>query len=373
LFFYNDIAKPGVMPTLKRSEILQAGVSHMAKECDALKTTLSTDDSDADDDAKSRKATLIKRIDLLTQSIAKDQDSLASSIRVEAKRETTPKRRRMEVASMPEDLDLDKQVDESKVSHNHCVENQNTNVLKNDGAQVFSEVIQSMSHSVDTFVRVGKVPRQIRDGTSQVNSKPFAFIKVEVSQPAAKNRMHLIAWGSLANSMQQQLLGLEDSVVRIRHAKYDYAKKFEEHQIKLHEKTTFEKVCDKNILEAFDSNGLPETSISKIGECRALSRINVKGYVRSCDESPNGPSTNASYWRNFDLSDATGCLVKGMAWGSSATIAWIPNVTVEMFNVSVRKTDERIQVDESSVIIFKDQYDLGLTMPAFFKSVVWQP
>ena len=97
----------------------------------------------------------------------------------------------------------------------------------------------------------------------------------------------------------------------------------------------------------------------------------MKGYGRSCDDVPNGPSTNASYWRNFELSDASGALVKGMAWGVLATQTWVTDVTVEMFNVSVRKGDERIQLDEASVIVFKEQYDLSATKPVFFRSVVW--
>ena len=63
--------------------------------------------------------------------------------------------------------------------------------------------------------------------------------------------------------------------------------------------------------------------------------------------------------------------MKGMAWGLLATQKWTTDVTVEMFNVSVRKSDERIQLDEASVIVFKDHYDLSPTKPVFFKPVVW--
>ena len=183
--------------------------------------------------------------------------------------------------------------------------------------------------------------------------------------------MHLIAWASLATTMQQHLLSLEDCVVRVRNAKYEFVKKYQEHQIKLNEKTIFERVKDKTILDTFESHCVPETMIKKIGECAQWSRVNLKGYVKTCDDKPNGPSANASYWRNFEVSDASGNVVKGMAWGSLATDPWTLNVTVEMFNVSVRKADERIQLDDMSVIIFKNSYDLSLSMPAFFKPVVW--
>ena len=367
----SSLSKPGVEATSKRSEILQAGVTFMSQECATMKSKLADADGVEDDD-ETVKVTLNKHLELLTQSIVNDQKALVIAERAEGKRASTPKRRKLGESSSPDLLDFALEVPEVKVSQNTFNENDNIMALKIDGAQVFSEVIQSMSNSVDTYTRIGKVPRQVRDGTSQSNSKPFSFIKVEVSQPAAKHRMHLIAWGNLAMQLQQQLLGFEDKVVRIRNGKYDYAKKFEEHQIKLSERTTFEEVRDPQILQAFDTNSVPEASIGKIGEYRNLSRINLKGYVRSCDDSPNGPSSNASYWRNFDLSDSSGSLVKGMAWGSPATIDWTPNVTVEMFNVSVRKSDERIQVDDSSIIIFKDRYDLSSPMPTFFKPVIWQ-
>jgi len=113
--------------------------------------------------------------------------------------------------------------------------------------------------------------------------------------------------------------------------------------------------------------------ICRIGDSRNFSHINIKGYVKTCDENPNGPSSNGSYWRNFELSDASGWIVKGMAWGSIATDSWTSDVTVEMFGVSVRKSEERIQLDESSVVIFHDRYDLGDSFPRLFKPVVWQP
>ena len=164
---------------------------------------------------------------------------------------------------------------------------------------------------------------------------------------------------------------MQDVVVRLRKAKYEFVKKYDEHQIKINEKTVFEKVVDDDILAAFEANVVPETSIGKIGEYKQYNRINVKGYVRTCDEIPNGPSANASYWRNFELADASGSLVKGMAWGLLATQKWSTDVTVEMFNVSVRKVDERIQLDEASVILFKEHYDLSPTKLVFFKPVVW--
>ena len=263
------------------------------------------------------------------------------------------------------------QLDETKMTQKPCNDNPDMKVLKHDGGQLLSEVIQTMSHNVDLHVKLGKVPRQLRDGTSQANSKSFVFLKVEICQPSAQCRMHVIAWGALANRLHKELLGYEDCVVRIRNAKYEYVKKYEEHQIKLNEKSTIEKVNDKAILAVFETHSVPEMQISRIGECRNLSHINVKGYVKTCDENPNGPSSNASYWRNFELSDASGWLVKGMAWGSWATCSWASDVTVEMFSVSVRKSEERIQVDESSVVIFHDRYDLSDSKPTFFKPVVW--
>jgi len=60
-----------------------------------------------------------------------------------------------------------------------------------------------------------------------------------------------------------------------------------------------------------------------------------------------------------------------MAWGSLVSCSWTLDVAEEMFSVSVRKSEERIQLDESSVIIFHDRYDLGDSKSTFFKSVIW--
>ena len=349
----------------KRSESLSAGLAYLKQRLEMESTALSNEE-DKETSDENLKTEITKRIGVLKESIVKEDLALTRSLRVEEKMQNTPKRRKIEspdaaMSQFIKEEEPDKTTDDSL----------KVDVLKTDGAQVFSEIIQTMAHDVDVFVQIGKVPLQVREGTAQGTAKSFSFIKFEIFQPQAKVRMHVMTWGNLAHSLHAQLISMQDKVVRLRGAKYEFVKKYEEHQLKINEKTVFEKVLDNNILAAFESNVVQETSISKIGECKQYSRINVKGYVRTCDDSPQGPSTNASYWRNFELADASGSCVKGMAWGLIATQKWTTDVTVEMFNVSVRKSDERIQLDEASVIVFKDHYDLSPTKPVFFKPVVW--
>jgi len=353
-------------PSPKCSEILQAGVDRMKQLRDTSQQKLSSKEDEENINADS-KAEIRNLIDFLTKSIDTAETALANSLCVEEKMQSTLKRRKLENLALCEMT----QLDEPKMTQKPCNEKPEMNVLKHDGGQLISEVIQIMSHNVDLYVKIGKVPRQLRYGTSQSKSTSFSFLKVEICQPGAATRMHLIVWGALVKRFHKEILGYEDCVVRVRNAKYEYVKKYEEYQIKLNDKSAMEKVSDKAMLAIFETHSVPEMQISHIGECRNFMHINIKGYVKTYDDSPNGPSSNASYWRNFELSDASGWVVKGMAWGQWAKCTWTSDVTVEMFSVSVRKSEERIQLDESSVIIFHDQYDLSESKPTFFKPVVW--
>ena len=321
-----------------------------------------------------KQVALTRRIAFIAKCIQNDEAALLKVLSVESKLEMTPKRRKR--SDFPDADDNTKQLEDDntkQLQSKYSDDNPNKNALKNAGAHTFSEAKQNMAQEVDVYAKIGKVPRELREGTSKISGKPFTILKAEVSQPGATHTMHLIAWAPVATRMHTELLAHEDSVIRLRKAKYEYNSKQEEHQLKLSDKSTVEKVENKATLAAFEDAGDLETttSISRIGESRQYARLNVKGYVRTCDDTPCGPSKNGSYWRNFELCDSLGNQVKGVAWGSSATNTWIPEVTVEMFSVSVRKSDERIQLDEASVVIFKEEYDLGTTKPAYFKPVVW--
>ena len=354
------------MEPLKRSEILHIGLNHMQQAEEKEKLAV-VDEAAGEEAEQEEKAAIQKRIGLLQGWTAYDTAAMVRAARLEEKTVSTPKRRRSSTESMPSPFSAFSGRSVSEVQANGA----ELCSMIGEGA-TFAEIIQKMEQKVNVVCKIGKVARQVREGSSPASARPYTFIKVEVYQPGAKARMFLIAWGQdFASRMQSQLLDLENCVVRLNIGKYDYSKKFDEHQIKLQEQTTLLKIDDPQMLAAFEHLVETEMSLKSVGDCTHLQRINVKAYVRACDATPNGPAKNGGYWRSFELSDAAGVVVKGMAWGPVATTSWVESVTVEMFNVSVRKTDERIQLDESSIVVFKDSYDLSLTMPVYFTPLIW--
>jgi len=49
-----------------------------------------------------------------------------------------------------------------------------------------------------------------------------------------------------------------------------------------------EKVNDKAIVAIFETYSVPKMQISNIGKCRNFCQINIKGYVKTCDEIQTG-------------------------------------------------------------------------------------
>jgi len=110
---------------------------------DTLQPKLSSDEGEESINADSK-----AEIDFLTKSIDTEEAALANSLRVEEKMQTTPKRRKLENPALYEMT----QLNEPKMTQKPCNDNPEMNVLKHDGDQLISEVIQTMSHNVDLYV-----------------------------------------------------------------------------------------------------------------------------------------------------------------------------------------------------------------------------
>ena len=350
----------GASPKPSRAETLTAGVVHLKENQRTLEENLANFDGD-DTDAEAKMQEIRNQLELTSQCIKRDDAAAATANRLEEKMMNSPKRPKLHPPSG---------LTPPKLTQPESVDDSDSNVLNFNKALTFSEVIQTMSHNVHVYVKLGKVPKQCRDGTS--NSKSFSFIKVEVVQPGATVRFYIIAWGSsLAGQIQSKLEKLQDDVIEIQGGKYEYSVKYKEHQIKIFEKSRISRVENGYIRSIFEDCKIPETYISKISEESNNSRVKLIGFVKTCDERALGPSMNNTYWRSFELADSSGCLVKGMAWGPTALQAWTTNVTVEMNNVCVHKEANRIQLDESSVVEFKPVYDLSPEPPIHFKALQW--
>ena len=167
----------------------------------------------------------------------------ADALRVETEIKTTPKRRKFDVSQHEHDT-----------KNNDA--NPNENLLQHEGAQLFSEAIQNRAQEVDCYIKIGGVPCQLMPDDGFIFEMFGLMFRLEVSQPGSKVRMHLIAREELANRWHQELRAREHSVVRLGKAQYEYSPEYNQHQLKITDKTTVKEVKDKTILDAFEDSGL---------------------------------------------------------------------------------------------------------------------
>ena len=132
-----------------------------------------------------------------------------------------------------------------------------------------------------------------------------------------------------------------------------------------------EEVTDPDILNLFKGVGLTEVPITTFPQCKDNAKVNFKAFVKTFDEQPQGPSVNNTYWRTFELSDTSGNIVKGTAWGTMALSTWTKNASAELFNVTIKKKDERVSLEEDAVMLFHNKYEFCPSAPKFFKLLNW--
>jgi hypothetical protein len=233
------------------------------------------------------------------------------------------------------------------------------------------DAINSMSDSASVIARLGKVPREPRDGKT-VRGQPYKLIKVEIYQPAPQPLAHVMIWTKFADAWLPRLLKCEDSVVCIRNLKYEYNLKSSEHQFEVQQNSSLEiDGLSEEVIQSFRNYVTIEKSFTDLPKMAQYSRANLKGFFKSFDEVASGPTKEGAYWRNFVVADSNGVVVKGVAWGPSVRTQWLKNVTVEFHNVSVRVKEMRLQFDEATVIVFGNTYDLSAALPTFYRPLQW--
>ena len=79
----------------KRSEIFQAGVKQMKEMLNAQQQALAVENAKIFSCDENSKADLTKRVEFLLQCVNKDEAAIVTSLRVEQKMESTPKRRKL--------------------------------------------------------------------------------------------------------------------------------------------------------------------------------------------------------------------------------------------------------------------------------------
>ena len=73
----------------------------------------------------------------------------------------------------------------------------------------------------------------------------------------------------------------------------------------------------------------------------------------------------------MEISDANGVTLKASAWGANAQLPWKAGVSAEMYNVTVKKSAEKVGFEDDVVIRFRETYRLGATKHVYFKAVPW--
>jgi hypothetical protein len=337
-------------------------------------------DGDSDDEAQKKSYGLeiekVKKFkDCVSQTLKLRTSTLGRTERLQEKRQTTPKRqkldRHVELSPLTHDFSLQSSpvappcsslVSESEVSALPFVV---------DDFISFQNAISSMAEQASVIVRLGKVPREPREGKS-ARGQPYKMIKVGMYQPTPQPPAHVIIWTKFADAWLPRLLKCEDSVVRIRNLKYDFNKKTSEHQFEVGQDSTLEIVdLNEEVIKSFRNYATIEQSFSDLPKMANYARANFKGFFKSFDLQASGPTKEGTYWRNFVVSNSDGAFVKGVAWGPTVQISWCKNVTVEFHNVSVRVNENRIQFDGATVLVFRNQYDLTAALPKTYRPLPW--
>ena len=245
--------------------------------------------------------------------------------------------------------------------------------LGSDGADLsFGMAIKTMADEVQMVFKVGIPPGQVTERVSLRTSKAFELFKVEIMQPGEVN-MNLVAWGALATRAVQDFKEYRNKVVRVGLLKYSFYQRDGEHQMLLQKGYRIEEVTEACILDKFRSVAVAETPISHFPRMKGnFERVHFKGFLRAYDLEASGPATNGRYWRNFEVSDTSGLVVKCKVWGDDAADgSWKKHVSVEIFNALLKKEDQLVVLNEESCILFHETYTLSLTPPRFFKYLEW--
>ena len=184
-------------------------------------------------------------------------------------------------------------------------------------------------------------------------------------------QVFLLAWGKQAHDAKEKLARYAHKVIRASRLKYDFYPAAQEHQMQLLKGFKVEEVTDSKILAAFEGVVLLEVPITSFPKCKEWEIVNFKGFVKTFDPEPQGPASNNRYWRNFEVSDAMGNVVKGTAWSTVAQTTWTKNTSAEFYNATIKKKDEKVVLEDGAVVVFHEKYELGQTAPKFFKLLLW--
>ncbi len=337
-------------------------------------------DGDSDDeDQKISHGLEIEKVkklkDCVSQTLKLRTSTLDRQERLQEKRQSTPKRQKLEshVELSPLTGDFSLQTSPVAPLCSSLVSGSGVSVLPFvfDDFISFQDAISTMSDSASVIVRLGKVPREPREGKT-TRGQPYKMIKVDMYQPAPQPLAHVLIWTKYADSWLPRLLKCEDSVVRIRNLKYEYNLKSSEHQFEVQQNSTLElDDLSEEVINSFRHYETIEKKFTDLPKMEHYARANFKGFFKSFDEVASGPSKEGAYWRNFVVSNSDGAVVKGVAWGPTVQTQWCKNVTVEFHNVSVRVKENRIQFDEATVLVFRNQYDLTAALPKTYRPLSW--
>ena len=242
--------------------------------------------------------------------------------------------------------------------------------LSNDGCLTFAQVVAAMDQDASVIVRVPKLPLAPKFGDN-VKGTSYVLLKIEVFQPQSRLAMHLVGWKNLAESWLIQLRPHEEKVVKMEHLKYEYNAKYSEHQLVIQPSSVLTEVRDSVTTDAFNTYQTKEVTLESLPRKAQFERVNFQGFLKSCDPEPQGPSQKGHFWRNCEIANVHGTVVRGQGWGPIVEQDWLRGVSCEFHGVSVRPTQERVQFDESTVLVFKPSYDLSASKPVFFKPLRW--
>jgi hypothetical protein len=335
---------------------------------------------DSDDEAQKKCYGLeiekVKKLkDCVSQTLKLRTSTLDRQERLQEKRQSTPKRQKLEshVELSPLTGDFSLQTSPVAPLCSSLVSGSGVSVLPFvfDDFISFQDAISTMSDSASVIVRLGKVPREPREGKT-TRGQPYKMIKVDMYQPAPQPLAHVLIWTKYADSWLPRLLKCEDSVVRIRNLKYEFNLKSSEHQFEVQQNSTLElDDLSEEVINSFRHYETIEKKFTDLPKMEHYARANFKGFFKSFDAVASGPSKEGAYWRNFVVSNSDGAVVKGVAWGPTVQSQWCKNVTVEFHNVSVRVKENRIQFDGATVLVFRNKYDLTAALPTSYRPLQW--
>ena len=178
-----------------------------------------------------------------------------------------------------------------------------------------------------------------------------------------------MAWGATARHAQSIFTNMVGKVVDIGPVGYTQFEGRDQFELARDFQALI--VTDKQQEEVYGSLCITYRAICELPQSQPKTRVHVKGYVQNVKKL-DGPAPNGRMWRHFTLSDPSGLVVQCTAWGALASdVEFNRGDFIELLNAQVNNYDQKILIDQQSVLVNSGPASKYIRPPEYFKPLTW--